>query len=83
MTDQLKSYYVIWRGDEDDFFITRLDLDPLLMAPGDNRLSNQQVVQMAFDVEYPDEHNPYVGDSPASYEMIDIFTGDNIQFVMG
>ena len=79
---ELQTFYVIWRGDEDDFMVTRLDLDPLMMAPGSNRLNNQQVVQMAFDAEYPDEPNPFVGDNAASYEMIDIFSGDNITFHM-
>lgn len=83
---ELKTFYVIWRGDEDDFFITRLDLDPLMLAPGDARLSNQQIVQMAWDAEYPDTaeagRNPFVGNNPATYEMIDIVGGDNITFHM-
>ena len=78
MTQELKSYYVIWRGDEDDYFITRLDL-PLGMI---DTLGNQQVVQMAFDAEYPAEPNPFVGVNPAGYDLIDIFSGDNLTFHM-
>ena len=75
----MKSYYVIWRGDEDDFFITKLALDPGQI----DRLSNQEIVQMAFDAEYGFEGpNPFVGPDSASYEMIDIFSGDNVQFHM-
>jgi hypothetical protein len=74
----MHTYYVIWRGDEDEFFITRLEL-PVGMI---DTLCNQQVVQMAFDAEYPDEPNPFVGDDAEPYDMIDIFSGDNITFHM-
>lgn len=74
MTQELKAYYVIWRGDEDDFFITRLDL-PVGMI---DTLDNNQVANMAHDTEYPDGDFPFSGD----YEMIDIFSGDNITFHM-
>ena len=83
---ELVTVYVIWRGDEDDFFITRLDLEPLMLAPGNNRLNNQQIVQMAWDVEYHDidEYgmNPFVGENAASYELIEVFSGNNINFHM-
>lgn len=78
-TDYLstETYYVVWRGDEDDFMFTRLDLDPLLLAAGDNHLSNQQLVQMAWDAEYGDtgEVNPFVGDNPASYDLLEVVGG--------
>ena len=75
MTQELKAYYVIWRGEEDDFFITRLDL-PVGMI---DTLDNNQVANMAHDTEYPDGDCEFSGD----YEMIDIFSGDNITFHMG
>jgi hypothetical protein len=66
----MKTYHVIWRGDEDEFFITRLDLEE---GHIDN-LSNQQVVEMCHDVEYPDADNAIT--QGATYEMIDIIGGD-------
>jgi hypothetical protein len=73
----LKSYYIIWRGDEDFFYITRLDLEPWHY----NKLSNNQLVQMCDDVENLEMPSRFVGGSPASYELIDVFTGENIEFV--
>lgn len=82
----LVSVYVIWRGDEDDFFVTHLDLDPLMLAPGDNRLTNQHLVQMAWDAEYPntDEYgaNPFVGENAASYDLIEVLSGTDIMLHM-
>lgn len=83
---ELITVYVIWRGDEDDFFITQLDLDPLMLAPGDSHLTNQQLVQMAWDAEYPDTDeygpNPFVGEDAASYDLIEVFSGTDIKFHM-
>ena len=70
----MQTYYVIWRGDEDDFFITQLDL-PVGMI---DTLDTNQVANMAHDVEYPDYDVEFTGD----YEMLDIFSGDNITFHM-
>lgn len=75
----MKRFFVIWRGDEDDFFITALDFDTDFDT---SKLSNQQWVQMAFDAEYPGEANPFVGFNGACYEMIDVFSGNNITFHM-
>nr|DAU76371.1 MAG TPA: hypothetical protein [Caudoviricetes sp.] len=72
----MKAYYVIWRWLSDDFYITRLDLDPECAS----RLGNQQWVQMAYDAENPEEDNPFVGDDPETYDLIDVFSGDNVEF---
>lgn len=73
----MQTYYVIWRGDEDDFMITPLDLERQHFEA----LDHNQIVQMCFDAEWPGENNPFVGDDPASYDLIQIVTGTNVQFV--
>ena len=65
--DNMLTYYVVWRIDEDDFFVTRLDL------PLDMELSTDQYVQMAFDVEYPDEANLFTTEDMAPYDLATIF----------
>ena len=75
----MKNFYVFWRGDEDDFFGTVLTFEDDFDVRG---LTNQQWVQMAFDAEYHGELNPFVGDNAASYDLIEIVGGDNIQFYM-
>lgn len=74
----MQTYYVIWRGDEDDFMVTALDLDPDHFES----LDNNQIVQMCWDAEYPDQHpNPFVGEGADSYELIEIVTGTDVKFV--
>lgn len=82
---ELQAYYVIWRGDEDDFMITQLDLPPQMMAWGDDALDNNQIIQMCWDAEFGHDPsygtNPYVGEDCASYDLIEIVTGTDVQFI--
>lgn len=69
---KLEKFVVFWRGDEDDFMATALELPEGMI----DTLSNQQVIQMCADVEYgTDYHNPFVGPNPASYDLIEIIGG--------
>lgn len=75
----MQTYYVIWRGDEDDFFVTALDIPKEVAVT----LTSKQFVQMAYDAEYNDftEPNPFVGPNPAPYEVITVFTNAAVQFL--
>jgi hypothetical protein len=81
-----KTYLVIWRGDEDEFFVTSLDLTKTQA----DSMSNLDFVIKSHEKEYKDSDivdcgeyiNPYVGDNPDSYDLIEIISGDNITFHM-
>ena len=74
---EMKNYYVIWRADGDDFLITLLTLEEEFYVG----LANKQIIEFCWDAEYPDEDNPYVKGGYTPYDIIDVVTGDNIQFV--
>ena len=78
----MQTYYVIWRGDEDDFMLTALDLEAAFFAT----LSNNQIIKMCYDAEYlsleDSEPNPYSDEAGgAPYDLIDIITGTDVQCV--
>ena len=68
----MQTFYVFWRGDEDDFLCTLIDFEEGFDVGG---LSNRDWVCMAFDCEYPEESNPFVGDNAAPYDLIEIVGG--------
>ena len=74
MTNQ--TYYVIWRGDEDQFLITAVYLPP---ADYD-LLDNNDLIRLCHDVEYGDDPDT-AGEYPDSYDLIEVITGTDVRFV--
>lgn len=72
----MQTVHVIWRQDEDEFFVSRLDFDDDFDL---GHLKPQQFVEMAWDTEHqitpPDERPPYIGTEGSSYELISIIKG--------
>ena len=79
-------FYVVWRGDEDEFFVTGVDFEGTFAQRDKHSatLSATVWVMLAWDVEYGPEfgQNPFAVQNPASFDLITVFTGDNIHFTL-
>lgn len=80
MEKTMKNFYVIWRRDEDQFFVTVLQLTDDEYA----EIDNDELVARCWDAEWGEiatGANPFRCVSGATYDLVEVFTGDNIEFV--
>ena len=68
-------YTAIWRLDSDDFLFTEFPLDDI------EEYSNQEIVELCWDIENDEGENPFTTEDPPTYELIEIL-GGNITFHM-
>jgi len=69
-------FFVVWKTNEDEYFVTKLQFASMHIA---TNLSMQSFVEMAFDVEYPNTSNDIV--KGYSYECVTIFYSADTHFI--